>query len=42
MKKFIKKIKAELVWYFDRRVLEAINNGAPYEEVARIVEEIVG
>ena len=42
MKKFIKKIKAELVWFFDKRVLAAINNGASYEEVQTLVEKIVG
>lgn len=40
MKKLIKKIKTEFIWYFDRRVLHAINDGTAYEEVERLVEEI--
>lgn len=42
MKRILKKIKAELVWFFDKRVLNAINSGASYEEVKTLVEKIVG
>ena len=42
MKRFVRKIKAKLVWFFDKRVLDAINSGASYEEVERLVDEIVG
>ena len=33
-----KKIKEWFIWLFSRRVGEAINNGASYDEVAEIVE----
>lgn len=36
-----KKIKEMFVWLFSRRVGEAINNGATYEEVCEIVREEV-
>ena len=39
MKKFILKIKELFVWLVSRRVGEAINNGASYEEVLQIVRE---
>ena len=34
-----KKIKEWFVWMFSKRVGEAINEGASYEEVCKIVEE---
>lgn len=40
MKKFIKKIRAELAWIFSKKVLQAINDGASYEEVEQIVETL--
>lgn len=39
MKKLIYKIKETFVWLVSRRVGEAINNGASYEEVLTIVRE---
>lgn len=50
MKKMFKKIASavkkcrrwidkQIIWYFNRRVLDAIDNGATYEEVCNIVEE---
>lgn len=40
MRKLIKKIKMQFIWFFDGRVLDAINNGAPYEKVMQLVESI--
>ena len=34
-----KKIKEWFIWMFSKRVGEAINEGASYEEVCKIVEE---
>ena len=34
-----KKIKKMFIWLFSRKVGEAINNGATYEEVCEIVQE---
>lgn len=43
MKKLINKAKEWFVWLFSRRVGEAINSGASYEEVLVIVrEEVAG
>lgn len=39
MKKLCNKIKEWLVWLTSKEVLEAINGGATYEEVCKIVEE---
>ena len=39
MKNLIMKIKEWFAWLFSRRVGEAINNGATYEEVVAIVRE---
>ena len=39
MKKFFKKVKEWFVWFTSKRVLDAINNGATYDEVCKIVEE---
>ena len=43
MKKMFKKIKRwfdkQIIWFFNRRVLDAIDSGATYEEVCKIVEE---
>lgn len=36
-----KKIKEMFVWLFSRRVGEAINNGASFDEVNEIVREEV-
>lgn len=45
MKKMFKKIigwfNRQIVWFCNRRVLDAINNGATYEEICKIVEEEV-
>lgn len=38
-KKFFRKIKEWFVWLSSKRVLDAINSGATYEEVEGIVEE---
>ena len=40
LKKIWKKIKKACIWLFSRKVGEAINNGASYEEVERIVEDL--
>ena len=32
-------INEEITWYTSKRVLEAINNGLPYDEVVAIVKE---
>lgn len=37
----LKKIKEWFVWLFSRKVGEAINSGASYEEVCAIVREEV-
>ena len=34
-----KKIKEWFIWLFSRRVGEAINNGASYDEVCAVVRE---
>lgn len=41
MKKLIYKIKETFVWLMSRRVGEAINSGASFEEVLAIVKEEV-
>lgn len=40
MKKIIKKIKIGFTWAFSKKVLQAINDGASYEEVERLVKNI--
>ena len=37
----MKKIKELITWFMSRDVLNAINNGATYDEVERIVKEEV-
>ena len=32
-------LKETYIWFFSKRVTQAINNGATYEEVCKIVEE---
>jgi hypothetical protein len=39
MKKFFRKIKEWWIWITSRRVGQAINDGASWEEVCRIVDE---
>ena len=39
MKKFFRWLKEWFIWLTSKRVEEAINNGASYEEVCKIVEE---
>jgi hypothetical protein len=39
MKKFFRKIKEWWIWLTSRKVGQAINDGASWEEVCRIVEE---
>ena len=39
MKKFFRIIKEYWVWITSKKVQEAINNGAEYDEVCKIVEE---
>lgn len=39
MKKTFTKIKEVFIWLFSREVLEAINEGKPYEEVEQIVKK---
>ena len=34
-----KKIKEMFIWLFSKRVGQAINDGATYDEVCKIVEE---
>ena len=34
-----KKFKEMFIWLFSKKVGQAINNGATYEEVCKIVEE---
>lgn len=41
MKKLIYKIKEWFVWLMSRKVMDAINNGATYEEVEEIVKQEV-
>lgn len=41
LKKFFGKIKEWFIWLFSKRVEEAINNGATYDEVCAIVREEV-
>lgn len=41
MKKLIRKIKEWFVWLTSRKVMDAINNGATYEEVEEIVKQEV-
>lgn len=38
-RKFFREIKEWWIWLTSRRVDEAINNGASYEEVQAIIEE---
>ncbi len=37
--KIFKKIKEWFIWLFSKKVGEAINDGATYEEVQAIVQE---
>lgn len=39
MKKFFRKIKELFVWITSKEVKKAINDGATYEEVCKIVEK---
>lgn len=41
VKKIINKIKEEITWFMSPKVLDAINNGATYEEVEEIVKQEV-
>lgn len=41
IKKIINKINEEITYFTSRKVLDAINNGATYEEVEAIVKEEV-
>lgn len=41
VKKSIRRFDELIAWYCNRRVLDAVNNGATYEEVCKIVEEEV-
>lgn len=41
IKKIINKIKEEITWFMSPKVLEAINNGATYEEAEEIVKQEV-
>mgnify|MGYP003471764616 FL=1 len=41
IKKIINKIKEEITWFMSPKVLDAINNGATYEEVEEIVKQEV-
>lgn len=34
-------IKREIIWFFSDKVVDAINNGVPYEEVKKMVDEEV-
>jgi hypothetical protein len=38
MKKLIRKIKEWFVWHNSKKVLDAINNGATYDEVLGVVK----
>lgn len=37
--RFWKWLKEQMAWFASARVREAINNGATYEEVCKIVKE---
>lgn len=37
--KLLRKIKEWFIWLFSKRVGQAINDGATYEEVCNIVQE---
>ena len=39
MKKLWQKIKEWFVWLTSKRVMEAINSGATYEEICEVVKE---
>ena len=39
MKKFFRRLKEWFVWLTSDRVGQAINDGATYDEVCKIVEE---
>ena len=39
MKKIFRKIREWFVWLTSKRVLDAINSNATYDEVCNIVEE---
>lgn len=39
MKKFFRIIKEWFIWITSKRVGQAINDGATYEEVCKIVQE---
>ena len=39
--RIIRKITEAITWLFSRNVLDAINNGATYEEVKKIVKDEV-
>lgn len=41
MKKLLKWIKTQVVWFTSDKVLDAINAGATYDEVCEIVKEEV-
>ena len=41
MKKIFRIIKEQWIWLTSKKVLEAINDGATYEEVEKIVQEEV-
>ena len=41
MKKIFRKIREWFVWLTSKRVLDAINSGATYDEVEEIVEQEV-
>jgi hypothetical protein len=41
IKKIINKIKEEITWFTSKKVQDAINSGATYEEVKAIVKEEV-
>ena len=39
LKKFFRKIKEWFIWLFSKKVGQAINDRATYEEVCNIVQE---
>jgi hypothetical protein len=39
MKRFFRWINEQIVWLTSKRVLQALNDGATYEELYKIVEE---
>lgn len=41
MKKMFIRIKELITWFMSKKVLDAINNGATYDEVVQIVHEEV-